>query len=122
MELRVSGSRFSAAGFQQSGGCPNGNYAHDEGRSRPFCHGKGPGNFQDFLPRIDRNGLCAACQVTGTLAQPQVIEMQVNLSSHGNREVAVREKRPNSRTAEIRSYHGEFERTGRGPLPAIWMD
>src|SRR5205823_1925792 len=40
----------------------------------------------------------------------------------GKREFAVREKRPNSRTAEIRSYYDEKERTGHGPAPAIWID
>jgi hypothetical protein len=63
-----------------------------------------------------------AHQVTGTLAQPQVIELTVDVRTNGKREFAVREKRPNSRTAEIRSYHDEFEKTGHGPVPAIWID
>jgi uncharacterized protein DUF1592/uncharacterized protein DUF1588/uncharacterized protein DUF1587/uncharacterized protein DUF1595/uncharacterized protein DUF1585/cytochrome c len=64
----------------------------------------------------------SAHQVTGTLAQPQLIELSVNVSADGKREFALREKRPNSRTAEIRSYHDEFEKTGHGPMPAIWVD
>jgi hypothetical protein len=63
-----------------------------------------------------------AHQATGTLAQPQIIEMGLEVSADGKREFAVREKRPNSRTAEIRSYHDEFEKTGHGPPPAIWID
>jgi hypothetical protein len=63
-----------------------------------------------------------AHQVTGTLTQPQVIEMSVDISANGRREFAVREKRPNSRKAEIRAYHDEFEKTGHGPVPAIWID
>jgi hypothetical protein len=63
-----------------------------------------------------------AHEVTGTLAQPQVIELPVEVSADGKREFAVREKRPNSRTAEIRSYFDEFEKTGHGPVPAIWID
>jgi hypothetical protein len=63
-----------------------------------------------------------AHQVTGTLAEPQVIEVPVEVRTNGKREFAVREKRPNSRTAEIRSYHDEFERTGHGPVPALWID
>ena len=63
-----------------------------------------------------------AHQVTGTLAQPQIIETTVEVTTDGKREFAVRERRPNSRTAEVRSYHDEFEKTGHGPVPAIWID
>ena len=63
-----------------------------------------------------------AHQVTGTLAQPQIIETTVEVKADGKREFAVRERRPNSRTAEIRSYHDVFEKTGHGPAPAIWID
>jgi hypothetical protein len=66
----------------------------------------------------------SAHQVTGTLAQPQIIELSVDVAANGQRkrEFAVREKRPNSRTAEISSYFDEFEKTGHGPVPAIWID
>lgn len=64
----------------------------------------------------------SAHQVTGTLDKPQTIELSVCVSANGKREFAVREKRPNSRTAEVRSYHDEFEKTGHGPVPAVWID
>ncbi|HEX4132285.1 MAG TPA: DUF1592 domain-containing protein [Pirellulales bacterium] len=64
----------------------------------------------------------SAHQVTGTLEQPQVIELSVDVRTSGKREFAVREKRPNSRQAEIRTYHDEVEKTGHGPVPAIWID
>lgn len=64
----------------------------------------------------------SAHQVTGTLAQPQIIELPVDVRPNRKREFAVREKRPNSRRAEIRSYYDEFEKTGHGPVPAIWID
>lgn len=64
----------------------------------------------------------SAHQVTGTLTEPQIIELAVDVGTIGKREFAVREKRPNSRTAEIRSYYDEFEKTGHGPVPAIWVD
>jgi hypothetical protein len=63
-----------------------------------------------------------AHQVTGTLAEPQTIEQSVVVTAGGKREFALRERRPNSRVAEIRSYHDEFEKTGHGPVPAIWVD
>lgn len=61
-------------------------------------------------------------QVSGTLAEPQIIELHVEVSTVGKREFALREKRPNSRTAEILSYHDEFDITGHGPVPAVWVD
>jgi hypothetical protein len=64
----------------------------------------------------------SAHQVSGTLAQPQIIETTVDVKPDGKREFAVRERRPNSRQAEIRSYHDTFEKTGHGPVPAIWID
>jgi len=63
-----------------------------------------------------------AHQVSGTLAQPQIIETTVDVKPDGKREFAVRERRPNSRQAEVRSYHDTFEKTGHGPVPAIWID
>jgi hypothetical protein len=63
-----------------------------------------------------------AHQVTGTLAQPQVIEVPVDVRTDGKREFAVREKRPNSREGEIRTYFDEFEKSGHGPVPAVWID
>jgi hypothetical protein len=63
-----------------------------------------------------------AHQVTGTLAEPQIMEMPVEVTANGKREFALREKRPNSRQAEIRSYHDEFDKTGHGSIPAIWVD
>ena len=63
-----------------------------------------------------------AHQVSGTLAQPQIIETTVDVKPDGKREFAVRERRPNTRQAEVRSYHDTFEKTGHGPVPAIWID
>jgi hypothetical protein len=64
----------------------------------------------------------SAHQVTGTLEQPQVIELSVDVRTGDKREFAIREKRPNSRKAEIRSYVDEFDKTGHGPVPAVWVD
>ena len=77
--------------------------------------GQPGGDVSDFT-------VVGAHQVTGTLAQPQVIEVPVDVRTDGRREFSVREKRPNSRTAEIRTYYDEFEKSGHGPVPAIWID
>ncbi|MDZ4401730.1 DUF1588 domain-containing protein [Prosthecobacter sp.] len=64
----------------------------------------------------------SAHQVTGTLNEPQIIELDVNVSADGFREFALREKRPNSRTAEMGLFHDHFAKTGTGPVPAVWVD
>ncbi|HWA98709.1 MAG TPA: DUF1592 domain-containing protein [Pirellulales bacterium] len=64
----------------------------------------------------------SAHQVTGTLEQPQMIELSVDVGTRGKREFAVREKRPNSRKAEINIFADEVDRTGHGPVPAVWID
>ena len=64
-----------------------------------------------------------AHQVTGTLAKPQVIEAARRCEHE--RKARVCHPRDGVRTrgtAEIRSYHDEFEKTGNGPVPAIWID
>ena len=71
---------------------------------------------------VSQFAVLGAHQVTGTLAQPQIIETTVEVKADGKREFAVRERRPNTRQAEVRSYHDEFEKTGHGPVPAIWID
>src|SRR5687767_5664581 len=57
----------------------------------------------------------SAHQVTGTLAQPRIIDLPLEIGSTGKREFALRERRPN-RARRIR------KKTGRGPAPAIWVD
>lgn len=64
----------------------------------------------------------SAHQVTGTLKEPQIIELGVNVSADGFREYALREKRPNSRTAEMGLFHDYFDHAGTGPDPAVWVD
>ncbi|HCN75601.1 MAG TPA: hypothetical protein DIT13_00225 [Verrucomicrobiales bacterium] len=63
-----------------------------------------------------------AHQVTGTLENPQIIETEVNVSADSFREFALREKRPNSRAAEMGIFHDHFAKTGTGPIPAVWVD
>ncbi|MEQ1860943.1 MAG: DUF1592 domain-containing protein [Chthoniobacteraceae bacterium] len=63
-----------------------------------------------------------AHQVTATLERPQLIELQVNVGTDSFREFALREKRPNSRTAEMGLFHDHFAQTGTGPDPAVWVD
>jgi len=61
-------------------------------------------------------------QVTGTMAQPQVLEIPVNVPLTGNREFAIREKQPNSRSAAFDAWKAALDKTGTGPKPALWID
>ncbi len=64
----------------------------------------------------------SAHQVIGTMAQPQVLEIPVNLPQTGNRVFSIREKQPNSRTAAFDVWKAALDKTGTGPKPALWID
>ncbi|MEY2598936.1 MAG: hypothetical protein RLZZ142_1195 [Verrucomicrobiota bacterium] len=61
-------------------------------------------------------------QVTGTMAQPQVLEIPVSVTSTGKREFAVREKQPNSVSVAFSIWDEAVKKTGTGPKPALWID
>ena len=61
-------------------------------------------------------------QVTGTMAQPQVLEIPVSVPVTGNREFAIREKQPNSRSAAFDAWKAALDKTGTGPKPSLWID
>jgi hypothetical protein len=61
-------------------------------------------------------------QITGTMEQPQVLEIPVSVTSTGKREFAVREKQPNVKTAAFETWNEAWRKTGTGPKPAIWID
>jgi hypothetical protein len=66
--------------------------------------------------------LISAHHVTGSLAQPQVIEIPVTLRSNGNRTFAIREKRLNSRENEVSIAVRYREKHGTWYPPAMWID
>jgi hypothetical protein len=61
-------------------------------------------------------------QVTGTLADPQVLEIPVEVNANGDRNFAIRDKRPNKREAEYAMFREAWDKTGTGPRPCIWVD
>jgi hypothetical protein len=61
-------------------------------------------------------------QVTGTLANPQVLEIPVEVNASGDRNFAIRDKRPNKREAEYAMFREAWDKTGTGPRPCIWVD
>lgn len=77
--------------------------------------GRGKGDAISF-------NVLGAYQVTGTLSQPQVLEIPVEIPQSGDREFLIRDKRPNSREGEFAMWQEAFEKTGTGPRPCIWID
>jgi len=61
-------------------------------------------------------------QVTGTLANPQTLEIPVEVNASGDRNFAIRDKRPNTRDAEYAMFREAWDKTGTGPKPCIWVD
>ena len=61
-------------------------------------------------------------QVTGTLENPQVMEIPVEINASGDRNFAIRDKRPNTRGAEYAMFREAWDKTGTGPRPCIWVD
>ncbi len=60
--------------------------------------------------------------VTGSIDQPQLIEIPVEITGTGSRQFVLREKRPNSSEAAVQIWREHIARTKTGPQPAIWID
>ena len=72
------------------------------------------------VPAKDQFNLLDTFQVSGTIDNPQVIEVPVQLSKNGPRKFAVRERGdPKAMQARIQSA---IKETGLGPTPALWID
>ena len=66
----------------------------------------------------------SAHQVTGTVAEPQIIEIPIDVRSDTIREFAVQEKQPNTGKLKVLwDEHNNFKKeNGYGHPPAIWID
>ena len=72
------------------------------------------------VPANDQFDLLDTFQVTGTIDNPQVIEVPVQLSKDGPRKFAVRERGdPKAMQARMQSA---IKETGLGLTPALWID
>jgi len=91
--------------------------ASDESpKERRFIEiGTGKADAADF-------NVLSSHQVTGTLAQPQTLEIPVEINASGDRNFAIRDKRPNTREAEYAMFREAWDKTGTGPRPCIWVD
>lgn len=63
-------------------------------------------------------------QVTGTIANPQVIEIPIEVGPDTPREFAVQEKQPNTGNAKSlwKTHNAAVKENGFGIPPAIWVD
>jgi hypothetical protein len=77
--------------------------------------GTGKADASDFNVRSSH-------QVIGTLADPQTLEIPVEINAGGDRNFAIRDKRPNNRSAEYAMFREAWDKTGTGPRPCIWVD
>ena len=77
--------------------------------------GTGKADASDF-------NVLSSHQVTGTLANPQLLEIPVDINASGDRNFALRDKRPNNRAAEYALFREAWDKTGSGPRPCIWVD
>ena len=77
--------------------------------------GAGKADASDF-------NVLSSHQVTGTLRQPQTLEIPVTINAGGDRNFALRDKRPNNREAEYAMFREAWDATGTGPRPCIWID
>ncbi len=77
--------------------------------------GTGKADASDF-------NVLSSHQVTGTLANPQLLEIPVEINASGDRNFAIRDKRPNNRAAEYALFREAWDKTGSGPRPCIWVD
>jgi hypothetical protein len=77
--------------------------------------GVGKADASDF-------NVASSHQVTGTLANPQLLEIPVDINASGDRNFTLRDKRPNNRGAEYAMFREAWDKTGSGPRPCIWVD
>ncbi len=91
--------------------------ASDESpKERRFIEiGTGKADAADF-------NVLSSHQITGTLAHPQTLEIPVEINASGDRNFAIRDKRPNTREAEYAMFREAWDKTGTGPRPCIWVD
>jgi hypothetical protein len=77
--------------------------------------GSGKADASDF-------NVVSSHQITGTLANPQLLEIPVEINAEGDRTFTLRDKRPNNRNAEYAMFREAWDKTGTGPRPCLWVD
>lgn len=61
-------------------------------------------------------------QVTGTIEEPEIIETQVEVGAHIQREFGIQERQPINKKSLRDAYNRDKRSNGYGTPPAIWID
>ena len=61
-------------------------------------------------------------QVTGTIEQPEVIETQLEVGLHTQKEFGIQERQPTNTKSLRNTYNRDKRNNGYGTPPAIWID
>ena len=81
--------------------------------------------FLDLATRGVRSGdfnILRNHQITGTMAEPQILETRITLTTSQIREFIIREKRSNIRELDDQIWQDHWLKHGVGPKPALWVD
>lgn len=71
---------------------------------------------------LDNFDLISTHQVTGTLDDPQILEVKLRVGRGPDRIFSIREKRRIKRGTDNDRFMKSFHKIGRGPTPVIWVD
>ena len=71
---------------------------------------------------LDNFDLISTHEVTGTLDDPQILDVKVTVGSGPDRTFSIREKRRIKRGTDNDRFMKSFYAIGRGPTPVIWVD
>jgi hypothetical protein len=71
---------------------------------------------------LDNFDLISTHEVTGTLDNPQILDVKVRVGSGPERTFSIREKRRIKRGTDNDRFMKSFYAIGRGPTPVIWVD
>ncbi|MGY8673425.1 MAG: DUF1592 domain-containing protein [Verrucomicrobiia bacterium] len=61
-------------------------------------------------------------EITGSVSEPQTIQVEFDLSSSGSRSFALRERQPNIRSAARSDYRNARQQKNPFPDPVFWVD
>ncbi|MDG2381097.1 MAG: DUF1592 domain-containing protein [Pirellulaceae bacterium] len=61
-------------------------------------------------------------QITGTIRQPEIVETQLEISAHTQREFGIQERQPTNTKSLRNAYNRDKRNNGYGTDPAIWID
>ncbi|MEO2012832.1 MAG: DUF1592 domain-containing protein [Fuerstiella sp.] len=61
-------------------------------------------------------------QVTGTIEEPEIIETQVEVGAHTQREFGIQERQPINKKSLRDAYNRDKRNNGYGTDPAVWID